>query len=242
VEESLAYAIKRAMEKAFHLEERELRIEKVGQGEHRALLFFEEAEGGVGALRRLIEEKDALAEVAKEALRLCHFDPETGEDLAPDNHPACYECLLSYENHGAFPNLNRFAIREILLALAQCATELEGLERSRDEQYQWLLERLDVRSSFERDFLRFLYEKGLHLPDGAQRAVLEAGAIADFFYEPNVLVFCDGPAHDEPEQKEQDRRKREELRLLGFRVIAIRHDEPFEVQVARYPEVFGKVS
>lgn len=242
VEESLAYALKRAMEKAFHLEERELRIEKVGQGEHRALLFFEEAEGGVGALRRLIEEKDALAEVAKEALRLCHFDPETADDLASDNHPACYECLLSYENHGAFPNLNRFAIREILRELAQCATELEGLERSRDEQYQWLLERLDVRSSFERDFLRSLYERGLRLPDGAQRAVLEAGAIADFFYEPNVLVFCDGPAHDEPEQKEQDRRKREELRLLGFRVIAIRYNEPFEVQVARYPEVFGKVS
>ena len=239
VEESLAYALKRALEKSFHLEERELRIEGVGQGEHRALLFFEEAEGGVGALRRLVEENDALAEVASEALRLCHFSAETGENLAPDEHPACYECLLSYENHGAFPNLNRFAIRDILLALTKSLTEPEGIERTRDAQFQWLLERVDVRSPLERDFLHFLYQKGFRLPDGAQKAVLEAGAIADFFYEPNVLVFCDGPAHDEPGQKERDRRKREELKILGFRVIAIRYDEPFETQVARYPEVFG---
>ncbi|MBC7318151.1 DEAD/DEAH box helicase [Candidatus Bipolaricaulota bacterium] len=238
-EASLAYALKRAMEKTFHLEERELSVQPIGQGDHRALLFYEEAEGGVGALRRLVEDRKALAEVAAEALNLCHFHPETGEDLAKDGHRACYECLLSYENHAMFIALDRFAIRDIMLKLTRAVTELKSAGRTRDEHYAWLLNRIDPRSSLERAFLDFLYQNGFRLPDGAQKPVLEVGAIADFFYEPNVLVFCDGPAHDEPAQREKDQEIRTELRLLGYRVLSIRHNEPFEEQVARYPEVFG---
>ncbi|MCX7844690.1 MAG: DUF1998 domain-containing protein [Candidatus Bipolaricaulota bacterium] len=238
VEISLAYALKRALEKTYHLEERELAVEVIGQGEHRALLFYEEAEGGVGALRRLVEEPQALAEAAAEALRTCHFHEDTGEDLS-DAHAACYECLLSYENHEELPHLNRLRIREILLRLSQATVELSGPTRTREQQYQWLLDRIDPRSSLEREFLEFLYRGGFRLPEGAQHRVASAGAVADFFYPPNVLVFCDGPDHDRPDQQERDRRQRELLRLLGYRVVSIRYNEPFASQVARYPEVFG---
>ncbi|MDQ3760859.1 MAG: hypothetical protein M3460_03945 [Actinomycetota bacterium] len=57
-------------------------------------------------LRRLIDEKDnGLARAARRALEICHFDPDTGEDLGgvldrtgERCAHACYDCLLSYRN------------------------------------------------------------------------------------------------------------------------------------------------
>lgn len=238
VEMSLAFALKRAVEKTFHLEERELGVGAIGQGEHRVLLFYEEAEGGVGALRRLVEDGEAFREVAQEALRSCHFAENTGEDQS-DGHTACYECLLSYENHGMLPYLDRMRIREILWRFSRSVLEPKSQGRSREEQYAWLLERIDPRSSLEREFLDRLYREGLRLPDGAQRLVPEVGVIADFFYAPNVLVFCDGPEHDEPDRRARDLQQREELRLRGYRVVVIRYDIPLEKQILAYPEIFG---
>jgi len=36
----------------------------------------------------------------------------------------------------------------------------------------------------------------LHLPDDAQKSFQEPRCISDFFYEPNVVVFRDGPPHN----------------------------------------------
>lgn len=238
VEMSLAFALKRAMEKTFHLEERELAVEALGLGEHRALLFYEEAEGGVGALRRLVEDGAAFREVVQEALRICHFAEETGDDQS-DGHAACYECLLSYENHGMLPYLNRLKIQEILRRLSRSTLELKHGGRSRKEHYEWLLERIDPRSSLEREFLDLLYREGFRLPDAAQKLVPEVGVIADFFYVPNVLVFCDGPEHSDPKRRERDLQQREELRLRGYRVVVIRYDAPLKDQILAYPEIFG---
>ncbi|OGO32969.1 MAG: hypothetical protein A2Z16_04630, partial [Chloroflexi bacterium RBG_16_54_18] len=100
---SLQAALKAAIQVRYQLEDDELAAEPLPfADQRRLLLFYESAEGGAGVLRRLLESPEAFAEVAQEALRLCHFDPATGEDLrrAPnakeDCEAACYDCLMSY--------------------------------------------------------------------------------------------------------------------------------------------------
>ena len=238
-ETTLMYALERGIEKAFQLEDSELVAEAVGQGEGRAILFYEASEGGAGVLRRLLEDPQALAEVAVEALKILHFDPESGKDLAEEDHLACYECLLSFSNQLAGKYLNRHRVKDFLMQLKGTQVKLKHGKKSRDEHYQWLLDRIDPRSPLERHFLGFLYERGLRLPDEAQKSIKEPRCLVDFFYEPNVCVFCDGEVHDHPDKQEQDQKIRQELRSLGYRVIAIRYDQDFEEQVSHYAEVFG---
>ncbi|WP_448382467.1 DEAD/DEAH box helicase [Desulfosoma sp.] len=240
-ETSLMYALERAIEQVFQLEDCELVADAVGQGEGRALVFYEASEGGAGVLRRLVEEPHALPEVAREAQRLLHFDPETGNDLAEKDHKACYECLLSYSNQLVAHLLDRHRIGDFLRQLADRRLELRHGALSREEHYRRLVGYTDSRSDLERDFLDALYRGGHRLPDEAQRAVPEPQCIPDFFYEPNVCVFCDGSVHDEPDQRARDEEVRRQLRARGYRVISIRYDRDLLEQVSQYPEVFGKV-
>lgn len=80
---SLRYALERGIEAAFQLEDSELASEALPTraGPER-MLFTESAEGGAGVLRRIQGERDAIANAARFALEICHFDPETGQDLA----------------------------------------------------------------------------------------------------------------------------------------------------------------
>ena len=238
-ETSLMYALERAIAQVFQLEDSEIVVEAVGEGTGRALVFYEASEGGAGVLRRLVEEPDALAEVAQEALRLLHFDPETGDDLAKDGHRACYECLLSFSNQLTAQLLNRHRVRDFLRELMTSRVELWHDTRSREEHYRWLRSYTDGRSDLERGFLDTLYHGGYRLPDEAQRAISEPACIPDFFYEPNVCIFCDGPVHDEPDQRTRDEQVRRQLRARGYRVIVIRHDQDLARQIQRYPDVFG---
>ncbi|MFS8923529.1 DEAD/DEAH box helicase [Synechococcus sp. B60.1] len=242
LETSLRYALKRGIEETFELEETELAAESIGQGSHRALLFYETAEGGAGVLQRLVEEPEAMAEVARAALEICHFQlSEAGiQDLRPECRAACYECLLSYANQREALELDRYKIRDLLGKLAHSRTELRPLGRSRQEQLEWLRQLIDPRSHLERRFLELLAEEGYRLPDDAQKAIPDPRCVVDFFYEPNVCVFCDGAVHDEPDQAAQDRQVRSQLLGQGYRVIALRYDQDLQEQLARYPEVFGK--
>ena len=117
---SLGYALQRGMQILFQVEEQEIAVERIGEEAEERLLFWEAAEGGTGVWPRLLEDPQALARVAAEALRVCHFDPATGEDRAADScSRACYECLLSYRNQPDHPRLDRHSIRDYLLLLAQ---------------------------------------------------------------------------------------------------------------------------
>jgi hypothetical protein len=243
---SFGYALQRGMQLLFQVEQQEIALEQIGEGEDRRLLYWEASEGGNGIWQRLIEDPDALARVAEKALDACHFDPSTGNERpgwADKCSRACYDCLLSYSNQTFHPLIDRHLIREYLLALKMSKTT-KNTERSREEQYTWLEERRDHNSSLERDFLKLLNETDRRLPDYAQhRPEKEVYAEADFYYErdglPGVCVFCDGPDHDQPNRKESDQRERGKLADLGYRVLTVRYDSRLEDQLAANRDVFG---
>ncbi len=237
---TLQHALHRGIEMTFQVEESEISSERIGKGQARALLFRESAEGGLGVLSRLVEESNMLAEVARNALIRCHYDPDTLQDLNPDCERACYDCLLSYYNQSDHPLLNRRAIMNLLKWLMNVQVPMTYGKRSDEEHYRWLHSQTDPQSELERRFLDHLYRTRRRLPDRAQVKLDDYYAQPDFFYEPNVCVFCDGAVHDQPSVRATDEQVRRELREKGYRVIVIRYDKELEEQVRNYPDVFGQ--
>jgi hypothetical protein len=77
---SAAYAIQRAIQVIYEVEEQEIAVELIGEGDYQRIILWEAAEGGVGIWERLIGEPGAFADVGRKALELCHFDPNTGNE------------------------------------------------------------------------------------------------------------------------------------------------------------------
>ena len=236
---TLQYCLQRGMEQVFQIEESEINSERIGSSSNRAILFWEASEGGVGVLRRLIEERDAIPKVTVAALERCHFDPGTLSDIKSDCFRACYECLLSYGNQRDYPRLNRHSIKDFLVKLSKGSVLSRKGGCDYEDHYRWLRSLTDSRSELERRFIDHLYQGKLRLPDEGQKFLKDYYSNPDFFYEPNVCIFCDGSVHDEPGQKEKDRITRQELKDLGYRVIVIRYDQDLEEQIHRHPDVFG---
>ncbi|NNJ13101.1 DEAD/DEAH box helicase [Chloroflexales bacterium ZM16-3] len=116
---SIQYALQRGIAAAFQLEEQELSSERLGTGPSTRLIFWESAEGGAGALRRLVEEPRALARVAQSALEICHSDAQGADRDAGECVRACYRCLLSYSNQPDHALLDRREVRDLLRELAR---------------------------------------------------------------------------------------------------------------------------
>ena len=81
------------------------------------------------------------------------------------------------------------------------------------------------------------------MPDTAQnRPTSKVLVQPDFYYErenrPGVCIFIDGPHHNSTEQQMADSQTRSELQDFGFRVITIRHDQPFMEQLKEHQDVF----
>jgi hypothetical protein len=231
-----------AMELLFQVEESELASETVGAKSHAAVLYWEAAEGGAGILRRLVDEPDVFAAVARLALEALHFDSQTGIDQADPAKclKACYQCLLSYRNQFVHSSLDRHLVRDLLLSLATSTTTRRNGGREYDAQYVYLKNLTDSRSEIERRFLEELYITRRELPDEAQKALKDVPTIPDFYFAgTQACVYCDGTVHDRNGQPLKDEDIRRRLHEAGYRVVVIRYDQDIEKQLQNYKDVFG---
>ncbi len=244
---SLGAALKAAIQTVYQLEESELAVEPLPSRDFRwLLLFYEAAEGGAGVLRRLVSEPNALSEVARAALELCHFDLGSGDDRrrAPgareDCEAACYDCLMSYQNQLDHKLLDRQLIRNRLLELAAAEVEVSPGPLSREQHLERLMNLCD--SGLERDFLRFLERYELELPTHGQLLIGTCRAKPDFVYaDEQAVVFVDGPKHEYPDVAERDEEAQARLEDAGYTVIRFLHGEPWEPTAERWPSVFGSL-
>jgi len=234
---SLQYALKRAIENIFQVEQSEIGVELMGSEKHPNIFLYEAAEGSLGILSQFIENADALGRIIEEAIRICRYDdPEYLED-------ASYDDLLSYYNQRYHTVVNRFEIRDALEKLRICKVEIKGgrEDRDYDEHYKALLRQVDPNSLMEVTFLEHLYKNGLQLPDAAQKYVDGIYAQPDFHYEPDIWVFCDGTPHDKDSVKENDETIRGALRARGDQVIVYYYKDSLAELVASRPDIFRKV-
>jgi len=220
---TLQYALERAIQAVYTLEEDELASERLGQGQY--LLFWEAAEGGAGVLSQILENPQAFQRLAQEALSICHFQQEKESCTQ-----ACYECLLSYRNQFDHPLLNRHLIHPYLNQLTESQIQLLEEDASNDEHFQHLWAQTDPKSELERTFLEALKQRVIRLPDAAQVLIPEANAKPDFMYHDlKLAIFCDGSVHDSPDQRQEDRTTRDNLKhQAGYRILVFRYDEDWE--------------
>jgi hypothetical protein len=238
---TLAHTLERALMVAFNLDEREVSsflARSAGSGQAPAsedtgapfrVVLYETTVGGSGVLASLAEP-GRLATLVERARELLHEgDPEGG------CQKACYACLLSFYNQRVHNLLDRTLVLPWLQGLEGLTVEPVVSE----DRFEALTEQCE--SALEREVLEAIRERGMSLPDEAQRTIYDGDeplAIADFFYEPKIVVFVDGSPHHRDYVEQADRRKRMRLKGLGYRVVVVKAEEPeagLEVLASRLP-------
>jgi len=233
---TLQYALKRAIETIFLVESAEIGVQSMGPPAQPNIFLFEASEGSLGILSRFVEEPDTLQRVVLAAQQICRYEDENY--LAK----ASYGDLLSYYNQAHHAIIDRFLIREALEKLAACQVEAGSADHvDYETHYQVLREAIDPTSETERRFLDFLHQRGLRLPDAAQKRVPGIYVQPDFYYEPRIWVFCDGTPHDQPAVMERDRSQRQEIIARGDEVWVYHYRDDLAAKVAARPDIFRKV-
>jgi very-short-patch-repair endonuclease len=238
---TLQAALKEAVQKVYQLERSELAVSPLPTRENRnTLLFFEAAEGGAGVLRLFIDDPHALAKLAKVALDICHFDPETGKDVAAEGacSRACDQCLLDYGNQRDHDLLDRRKIRDLLLQLSRCEVVAGGPMRKREDHIRILMENCD--SQLERRWLQQVADDGYALPSHGQYLIEEASTRPDFFFEDHhAAIYIDGPPHDTDEAHKYDSKINADLMDAGYMSIRFHHGEDWSSILREHPSIFG---
>lgn len=240
------YAFKQAIEDVFQIEGSEIGAEVMGEEKVPNVLIYENAEGSLGVLGRLVQEPTAYRAVVNRAYEICYNKKEalSKEELAK-LVPADYTNLLNYYNQ---PYHQQIDIRKIYGTLRiMMDSEIEvreaGQNLSYDRQYEDLEAARDHNSSTEYEFLKYLHGHKLRLPDKAQPMFPERYYVQpDFMYGDRIVVFCDGTPHDRPDVQEDDRNKREVLEDAGYVVLAWHYATPIENFIASHPDIFTPVS
>jgi very-short-patch-repair endonuclease/predicted RNA-binding Zn-ribbon protein involved in translation (DUF1610 family) len=245
---SLQAALKQAIQQVYQLEPSELAVESLPNSSNRKVLsFYEAAEGGAGVLRQVVTDPNAVSKIARVALELCHYNPDTGKDLGPNVRngegceAACYDCLLDYGNQRDHRELDRSLIKDVLLSLSKSQVSMNAGVLSRESHVSKLYEMCD--SKLEKKWLKLVEERNHRLPDDAQKLLSDYFTKPDFFYaESFAAIYVDGPPHDDPHQKTKDEEITAKLKDAGFQVIRFHHQADWPSLLDNYPSVFGTAS
>lgn len=246
---SLQPALKNAIQLLYQLEDSELAAEPLPTRRQRNyILIYESAEGGAGVLRQLLDDRNSLAQVARRALELCHYDPDSGAELTVTTlnkqpcEAACYDCLMSYYNQIDHLLLDRATIKPLLLALTQSTVDASPVAVSRETHCEHLKHLCD--SDLERTWLDRVDALKLRLPDEAQFFIAGCETRADFYYsDAKVAVYVDGPVHDHPEISAKDQAITACLTFeQGIQVVRFRYDDDWEAIFRENEYLFGKLT
>lgn len=263
---SLQAALKSALQIYFQLEDNELAAEPLPDRKKRtSLLFYEATEGGAGVLRQLTESRKILAEVAVEALRLCHFDPKTREDLRQAERAldpceaACYHCLMTYANQRDHAILDRKEIMPTLARLTSCVVNwqrlpapvtpfllgsesgspngtLAALARSEISMGNSATE-IPLLSEIEESWLRELATRKFMGPIGVHTPVGFCGAQPDFLYPDQWVIYVDG---SDPQRQARDLELVSELENEGYMVVRFQALDDWETVFTDYADMFRR--
>jgi very-short-patch-repair endonuclease len=189
----------------------------------------------------------AFAAVARTALEICHFDPDTLADkhhadgAHEDCEAACYDCLLGYRNQMDHPILDRKAVAPLLKQLASASVQNSPGPEDRAEHVQRLLNLSD--SDLERKWVRFVDDAGLRLPDRAQELLPTIGTRPDFTYTGNdrAAIYVDGPHHMFPDRAVRDAAHVAALQDAGFSVIRFEQEDQWDKVAAQHEWLFGPI-
>ena len=239
------YAFKQAIEDVFQIESSEIGADVMGEGKVPNVFIYENAEGSLGVLDRLVKEPASYHAVVKRAYEICfgqksEYTQEELDKLAP----ADYSNLLNYYNQPYHQQIDIRKIYNTLKLMRNATIEVRhaGQVWSYKEQYQALEAHRDQNSSTEYEFLKYLFEHGLRLPDKAQPTFPNEYFVQpDFMYGDRIVIFCDGTPHDKPEIQEDDKNKRTILEEAGYVVLSWHYATPLEDFIARYPEIFTPI-
>ncbi len=239
------YAFKQAIEDVFQIEGSEIGADVMGEGNVPNVFIYENAEGSLGVLERLVKEPESYRAVVNRAYEICFgsknvYTPDELNDLTP----ADYSNLLNYYNQPYHQQIDIRKIYGALKIMQEATVEIHqpGQVLSYDEQYQVLEATRDQNSSTEYEFLKYLYNHHLRLPDKAQPKFPEQYYVQpDFQYGDRIVIFCDGTPHDRPEIQADDKAKREVLEDAGFVVLVWHYATPLEQFINEHNDLFTPV-
>lgn len=242
-------ALKRGIEQTFQIESAELVVEALPSAhDRRSLLFYEAAEGGAGVLSRLATGRANLAQVARTALDLMHYDipKDSAKAVHADELPdlagaaagpaatpceaGCYQCLLSYYNQPDHEIIDRRDSAAIAFLASLSNSEVQPLRQAATTPTQKGSETPTPLDAW----LSAVTRLGLQQPDKVNVPLNGGVAQADASYQSaRALVFLVAPS-EEIASYAQDR---------GFTVIVFPPDPASWLSVfASHVPVFGTFS
>lgn len=190
-------------------------------GRNGKIIIFETSEGGTGTLSSIVTDIFLLKRIAIKALDILHYD-EDGNDKTGACLKSCYSCICNFYNQKDHQHFDRTVVKEFLVELGRATS----ISVSQDDSvlYNEFMDK--AASDLERVVLTQLKKQTIRLPQSLHKIISKDGepiAEADFYYEPKICVFINGPDHYKDYVKQDDDRKQTKLRKLGYKVIVIHH-------------------